>query len=71
MTAKKKPKKAERDGVRISWVIAKSGECFLIAAGAGGFTSAKGAAWTLRQFADAIEKDAETSAVGKSENPRG
>lgn len=55
--AKKAPKKAERDGIRISWIIAKSGECFLIAAGAGGFVDAGGAAWTLRQFADAIEKD--------------
>jgi hypothetical protein len=62
---KKAANKAERDGVRISWIIAKSGECFLIAAGAGGFTDAAGAAWTLRQFADAIEHDAE----GKTGSP--
>lgn len=63
--AKKPTKKAERDGIRISWIIAKSGECFLIAGGAGGFVDAAGAAWTLRQFAEAIERDAMGKTEGK------
>lgn len=52
---------------RLSYVILKSGECVLGVTGQsfGAFTSAAGAAWWLRQFADGIERDGEAQAALK------
>lgn len=46
---------------RLTWIIAKSGECVVGFAGGSymAFTNAAGAAWTLRQWADGIERDGE------------
>lgn len=46
---------------RLSYLIMKSGECVVGTMGEsfGAFTSADGAAWWLRRFADAIERDGE------------
>jgi len=47
---------------RLIWIIAKSGECVVGFAGGSfmAFTDAAGAAWTLRQWADGIERDGQT-----------
>lgn len=66
LVAKKKLQiKDERAGdlFRLNYMILKSGECVIGTQGGsfGAFRSAGGAAWWLRQFADAIEKDADSA----------
>jgi hypothetical protein len=58
----KRPKSVELNNMfRLSYMITKSGECIVGTTGEsfGAFTSAEGAAWCLRRFADAIERDGE------------
>lgn len=58
----KRPKSVElASPFRLSYVIVKSGECVVGTTGEsfGAFSSAAGAAWWLRRFADAIERDGE------------
>jgi len=58
-----RPKSVEQpDPFRLAYLILQSGECVLGLNGGpsfGVYTSAAGAAWFLRRFADAIERDGE------------
>jgi hypothetical protein len=65
-TSEKRPKAVhDETRCRLTWIIAKSGECVVGFAGGSymAFTSAAGAAWTLRQWADGIERDGENEKV--------
>jgi hypothetical protein len=57
-----RPKSVELNSpFRLSYLILQSGECVVGTTGEsfGAFSSAAGAAWWLRRFADAIERDGE------------
>jgi len=62
LPADKRPKAVEGDTrCKLTWVIAASGECIIGFSGESfmAFRDAAGAAWTLRQWADGIERDGE------------
>jgi len=57
-----RPKAIQDDKIaRLTWIIAESGECVVGFAGGSfmAFRDAAGAAWTLRRWADGIERDGE------------
>lgn len=62
LTQDERPKAVQDETrCRLTWIIAESGECVVGFAGGSfmAFTNAAGAAWTLRKWADGIERDGE------------